>query len=542
MHDYVVWIAVAAMAAIAVGLLIRFGREGRGLNEKLNELDSLLAEERGSRARPEVPDETLKRPRSLKPGNEQARRAVEPLWAEWGSSLVPPQTAGGGYYRTFAAAEVFTPERLIPGVSRYRGLLSAPSFFTGAGVLATFIGLAVGFKSLDFTADGTGSDNIIDSAGGLVSAAGFAFVASLVGVALSLFFSVLEKQAERRAVNRIINFQDRLDSAYPLLTPEHSLVQIAHSQQLSTEALQELHERIGNRLQEALEQQSSTMREALSTSISESLAPAMSTLVDATTKQSSAVFETLIERFAMSFTELGTQQRNAMEQAASHLQSTINALGTQISEITTKLGAHAEELAAQQASTLESLKLITETLTTTTNDLGTASSTLSDVSDHFVSASGVLARDLSDATSTLTATFDQIEAQAKHGAELTENTLALSTQLASSAQEMAESTTNMGANLEKFSDIQDSFHQDLQRNAIELSDGLRGQVERMSSQVSEWLAKYAVDTEKQIELRMETWNNVSHEYARSMLATAQALHAAVDELPRAADVLAEEMS
>src|SRR5690606_41668599 len=61
----------------------------------------------------------------------------------------------------------------------------------------------------------------------------------------SLVLNLFEKLVERRVLRKIRELQQKIDFLYPRLPAEHSLVQIAAATDESKEALQELHERIG---------------------------------------------------------------------------------------------------------------------------------------------------------------------------------------------------------------------------------------------------------------------------------------------------------
>lgn len=522
MHDFVV-------PALAVGVMLIFAAvywrlisiQRTALKRRLGALISLVDDSDGTDDGPPYePASTAK---------SDLDETARSLWKEWEASLVHSNRHELSY-RTLDAEDVFTPERLAPDFTRFRGISAAPGIFTGLGVLGTFIGLSVGFGGLNLTENATGLDNIVASAGNLVSAAAVAFTASIAGVLLSLVFNIAEKQIEQISLIEIAAFQHKINQRYRLLTPEHSLIQIADSQKQSTEALQELHERIGNRLQEALEQQSTTIRDQLSASIAESLAPAMQTLVTATTTQSSAVFESLIERFASSFTELGAQQRSAMDDSANRLQAAIDGLGERVSSVTEELRAQSAELAERQKEVLQSLEQMSGALTSSTTDLDSTASSLAVISERFDQSSKALASDLSHATTSLEAVFAKVEEQANHGAELTAQTAGLAVQISDTSTKLVTAAVSMSTELDRFSDVQDGFRTNLEGNAKALADSLRTHVEQLSQQVASWLGNYSVDVERQIESRMETWNSVSQDYAAKMFATAQALNDAVDEL------------
>src|SRR5690606_21099437 len=117
------------------------------------------------------------------------------------------------------------------------------------------------------------------------------------GVLCSLILNFVEKMFERTALNRIIELQHRIDYLYPRLRAEQSLVNIADSGRQAKEALQELHERIGDRLQEAFTGFAGAINTSLSDTLNGIMKPAIEALVHHSTDQSSAALEQLVEKF-----------------------------------------------------------------------------------------------------------------------------------------------------------------------------------------------------------------------------------------------------
>lgn len=523
MHDALLPTAISILSLIAVIYLGALIREWRRFDIRLARLHGHLTGEG-----PFVEHayrESQNRPK--KASEEDA----DALWAEWTHSLLEPR-AHNSTYRTVHADEVFTPEALIPGLTKHRGLGAAPGIFTGLGVFFTFIGLAAGFSGIEISSDATDANSIIESTSQLVTAAGAAFWASIVGVGLSLAFNFSEKLAEQVAVNRITAFHSQVEREFRPLVPEEHLLKISDLQRQSTDALNELHEKIGSRLQEVMEAQTTTIREQLSASLSDALLPAMDKLVNATTTQSSTVFEALIERFASSFADLGAQQRSAMDDSANRLQTAIDGLGAQITSVSDELRTQSAELTQRQQEVLDALGQSSEALQVSTQNLESTAGSLHEISGRFDEASQALAENLSSATGTLGTVFSRLEEQAQHGSELTAHASKLADQISGSSMDFLDASTTMSAELTRFASVQDTFHTNLAVNAKDVADTLTSYVERLSQQIATWLGTYSADVEQQIVDRMGTWNDVSQDYASQMLAIAQSLHDTVDALSR----------
>nr|WP_240924563.1 anti-phage ZorAB system protein ZorA [Pseudomonas otitidis] len=227
------------------------------------------------------------------------------LWREFDESLVLSSDQKH-LFNTLDAEHFFNARTLAPGLTASRLLAAAPSFLVAIGVLGTFVGLTVGLEGLVGT-----SDEIESLKGGinkLISGAAVAFMTSVWGVFFSLLLNFLEKMFERNALNAIQKLQHDIDSLYTRTPAEQSLVLIAEYGKESKEALQELHERIGDRLQETLNGMSEAMQTALTDALNNIMAPAIQTLVSTTSQQSTQVLEKLVGNFMDGMTSVGREQ------------------------------------------------------------------------------------------------------------------------------------------------------------------------------------------------------------------------------------------
>ncbi len=138
-------------------------------------------------------------------------------------------------------------------------MAAVPAFLTALGVLGTFVGLQLGLASLELTSE---SDVNILKSGifSMMSGASTAFVTSVWGVALSLFFNFIEKSLERLVRRKIANLQDLIDFLYPRITTEQTLIKISDSSRITSQTMQTLAEQIGDRLQQSLMQASESIR------------------------------------------------------------------------------------------------------------------------------------------------------------------------------------------------------------------------------------------------------------------------------------------
>jgi hypothetical protein len=219
---------------------------------------------------------------------QNSRVKAGKLWEEFDESLVYSPDRDK-LYNTLDADHFFNGRTLAYGLTSSRLLAATPTFLTAIGVLGTFIGLTIGLRGLQVDADDV--DTLRVGIASMINGAAIAFLTSVWGIGLSLLLNVIEKLVERSALRRINKLQHTIDFLYQRMPAEHSLIHIAESSQASKEALQELHERIGDRLQETVSGMSEAMQQAISDSLNNVMAPAIQALVDNASNQSNEVLE-----------------------------------------------------------------------------------------------------------------------------------------------------------------------------------------------------------------------------------------------------------
>jgi len=273
-------------------------------------------------------------------------KIVHSLWHEFGESLVKDDRLQR-IYNTLDAEHFFNHKTLSAGLTSNRLLAATPSFLTAIGVLGTFMGLTMGLRDINI-----GSEDIevlkvgINS---MMSGAAFAFVTSVWGVGLSLLLNFIEKIAERLIIRNITAVQHRIDFLYTRLPAEKSLVDISKNTSDSSEALQELHERIGDRLQETITGMNKDMQEAFTNALNNVMAPAMQSLVSNASQQTSGVLEHLISNFTESMQAAGRGQGELIQKSTEQMHEAVSSLSGQMSAVLEQSSKQAELLAEQQA-------------------------------------------------------------------------------------------------------------------------------------------------------------------------------------------------
>lgn len=270
---------------------------------------------------------------------------IQNLWHEFDESLVLDHREKS-VFNTLDAEHFFNARTLASGITSSRLLAATPSFLTAIGVLGTFLGLTIGLKGLHIESNEI--DALKDGIASMINGAALAFVTSVWGVALSLILNVIEKNTERRIIRKVVLVQQRIDFLFPRLPAEKSLTDISKYTGESSEALQGLHERIGDRLQETISGVSESMQEAFTNALNNVMAPAMQSLVSNVSQQSSGALEQLITDFTESMQAAGRGQGELMQKSTEEMRQAVATLSDQMKTVVDQTASTHKSMAKQQ--------------------------------------------------------------------------------------------------------------------------------------------------------------------------------------------------
>jgi len=248
------------------------------------------------------------------------------LWIDFDRSLVVSKD-GRHLYRALDAAYFFNARTLSPGLTENRLLAAVPGFLTAIGVIGTFSGLQLGLSGLDLSDAGMkAAGNEINR---LISSAAVAFLTSVWGVLTSVLFNFIEKLIERYVRMDVTRFQHEISVLCPRMNPEQSLMRIEEHNQESREALQGLAEKIGGKMQEAVNQVS----EGVQLGIKEIMAPAIEQFIHSAndlnkrqTRTSEDALATVLDSFMQGVSSESSNQRNLTEKLNTELNQSIETL------------------------------------------------------------------------------------------------------------------------------------------------------------------------------------------------------------------------
>lgn len=275
------------------------------------------------------------------------------LWREFDESLVHvPQK--DRLCNTLDAAHFFNTQSISRGLTENRLLSAVPGFLTAIGVIGTFAGLQMGLSELNVT-----SDDFAELKSGievLIGGASIAFMTSVWGVFTSVTFNFFEKILERSVRSSISDFQKEVDYLYPRITAEQSLTHIEDFSRQSMEKLAELDEKIGHKMQEAMQQASVVIRDGMEQSLNTILGPAIERLVDNAHSGSEKALESMMERFLEGIGSAGDNQRVALENAANKMTEASGGMSSGLNDFASNMDKQITQMAQRNTVIFNSLE------------------------------------------------------------------------------------------------------------------------------------------------------------------------------------------
>ncbi len=300
---------------------------------------------------------------------KQKDKGIGFLWLEFDETLVEIQKGEHVELRnTLDAGHFFNSYTLARSVTENRLIAAVPGFLTALGVIGTFMGLQLGLADLKLGA-GVDVDQMQEGVAGVVNGAKIAFLTSVWGVALSVFFNFFEKLGEQLIRRKIREIEDRVDWLFPRIRPEEQLQKISENSSESREVLQGLAEKIGEKMQDAMVTATQGIQSSLEKSLSEIMAPAINKLVDKTSEGNQKALEGLLESFMDGFGQAGNQQRQALDDVSSKvsqsvdaMQATMNSFVEQLQKTQTDSGEREKALIADISNQVNSLSSQSEAI------------------------------------------------------------------------------------------------------------------------------------------------------------------------------------
>lgn len=480
-----------------------------------------------------------KKTSSIPFGIRQGTQVAVDQWREFKETLVfSPDTIRN----TIPANYFFSTQSFAPNLSANRLLHAVPATLTGIGLLGTFIGLTSGLSGLDLSSDST--DRIQAGIGQLVASASLGFSSSVWGIFLSIVVTAVMRMAERNVSAKARSLANDIDEALVFQTAERSLAEIERHSLDSAGALNELHEKIGTSLQEAIQGMSNELQEALSSAITSSITPVMESITDRSMNQSHEVFTQLVEKFAAAFTDMGERQAKELKSASDAINTSLNKVSKDLDHILGSLHEALQEQANAHTQQLQELTSMLEMVTTTANNaieavqqtalhmenmgdklqagaqsLETASTQLGQTATEFSNQKESLSHALTLATDALNATQENQRS--------IEETLRLQLQR---SNELFNSSQKMSAQLTYAFNLLVSTFPKLEEQQNQFLQGLRSEYASVQTAMENYLNEYSNQVRLQTHQRLEEFNSATQQYAGHMFKVGEGLTAITDSL------------
>lgn len=228
-------IMLVIIAAFGVSLEAYF-RHTRHIARQLRKANALLEESRGA-GQSTIEEIRLRFVRhwsQFKTGIEATDMVIfKSPWMEFLKNLHVPRPDTLVPIRSLAEPILYFNENSLFHAHVDSRLYDAiPGFLARGGILGTFIGLVAGIYLVQggFTA---GEEEMKIALGQLMGGASTAFNASIVGISLSVLFSVLEKRRRYQTLQLVRRFSELLESALEVSPPENSALIKIHEVQLA---------------------------------------------------------------------------------------------------------------------------------------------------------------------------------------------------------------------------------------------------------------------------------------------------------------------
>ncbi len=291
---------------------------------------------------------------NLKQRASQSNNRLGKLWEEFDETLVVSE-GEKQLQNTYDAAHFFNTHSLARGITENRLLAAVPGFLTAVGVVGTFTGLFLGLSNIN--------PEDVGSISRLIQGASIAFKTSVWGVTLSLIFSFIEKLVEQRVRARIAKLQDQIDTLFPRLSPEQTLVHVHEATRQAAITLDGLSERIGNKMQETVSQVAQNVQTAVVEGLQQVLQPALESLAqtsnDLAERQArggAEALENLIRQFSDGLRGQGEQQRKTMEATTAEVKTAISQWGGSMTRFMETLEKLNQDMDAREQTRTEAFE------------------------------------------------------------------------------------------------------------------------------------------------------------------------------------------
>ena len=501
------------------------------------------------------------------------------IWNKFKDNLVYTKNKVGEdvFYTSYPINDFFNLNLVGGQLVSNKLVPTIPSLLTGFGLLGTFWGLTIGLHDIDVN----DIKNLTNSIGQIISGASTAFITSLLGIAASLLVNLLDKMVIKNIKKKLNSLRKILYPLFPLIKLEETFMQIENYNKNMNDAMGELAEKIGNKMQEGMIEATSKMSGEISSAL-DKLVTSTQTWGDRVTSGSESVLSNLISEFNDKIGENASSQRNMLEDAANKMSTVVSSLDEMMkkySETTNEsfenIKKHQEEANKQYMDNLNSYnsKLtevtgdvfknqerqaqIMDTLldkcstvsTELSSELDNLKSNLSNVNTKLtmiITKFNNTVERLDDATERLEKTGDVFQDAGEKIAtpinktisvfeDITEKTLQTQTIIANISQNLADVASESEEVLNSVNTLlerSNSSFNELSRQQNAFLSQLKDNMSSLHQEVVEMFENYRESVTNQTNERLEQWNEKTNQFSSSMLNTVKAIQSIVDDIEK----------
>ena len=492
-----------------------------------------------------TPDSLIDKRHDLKQQAQRGDKRLDELWAEFDETLVVSE-GEKRLQNTYDAAHFFNVHTLGRGITENRLLAAVPGFLTAIGVVGTFTGLFLGLSGLN--------PEEVSSIVRLIQGASIAFKTSVWGVSLSFIFNLIEKCVEQHVRYNITTLQDNIDALFPRLSPEQTLVHVHEATRQAAITLDGLSERIGNKMQETVNQVAQNVQTAVVEGIQRVLQPALESLAqtsndlaDRQARGGAEALENLIHQFSDGLRGQGEQQREMMETTTAEMKTVIGQWGSSMTSFMADLETLNQRMDTRESARTESFdgyvqksqtvlqqsQKLYEQIETITQGLQTSTSEMRTGSELLNNASGglrMLSERLQSGVNQLDQTLGRVLEQTRRLSEENETTGRNINQVVGVLTGLRETFSGAADLIVEASTASRDLTTQLKEHQQQLFETLREHIDQLQQQVAQLLTDYANQVQTQTQDRLNEWTKQTQQYTTAMEGAVQSIASVVEEI------------
>lgn len=322
-------------------------------------------------------------------------------WRAFRESLVLPARPGQLVRATVRPAEWFDLGLLRTVGTDLRYHAAMPNMLVGAGLLFTFLGLAVALASASGVVAGTSTARN-DALRTLLDTASFKFLTSLAGMALSIFYALVRKWRIHKVERAEDRLHDTLEHLVPLVTP----ITLQHEQLALMERQATLMETFSNDLAVSL---GSAFDQAFNERLAEHVGPltvSMQRLSESMDSRNQDAMKEMLDAFLSKLEGGASDHMKAVAESLSGLGEQLSSVQGGLGEAAMRMAQSADTAATRMGQGAEAaLSRITEQMGGVAEALRAVAEQTRDAGNEAIEG---LARRIADAAGTFETTAAQV--------------------------------------------------------------------------------------------------------------------------------------